>query len=52
VLPEDVSELGLDVLRHRIVLSYEALADDVTPDVIIAKVLDAVDAPDVALSGR
>ena len=42
VLPEDVSELGLDVLRHRIVLSYEALADDVTPDVIIAKVLDAV----------
>jgi MoxR-like ATPase len=52
VLPEDVSELALDVLRHRIVLSYEALADDVTPDAIIAKVLDAVDAPDVVLSGR
>jgi MoxR-like ATPase len=52
VLPEDVRELALDVLRHRIVLSFEALADDVTPDVIIAKVLDAVDAPDVVLSGR
>ena len=51
-LPEDVSELALDVLRHRIVLSYEALADDVTPDVIITKVLDAVAAPDVVLSGR
>jgi MoxR-like ATPase len=52
VLPEDVRELALDVLRHRIVLSYEALADDVTPDVIITKVLDAVEAPDVVLSGR
>jgi MoxR-like ATPase len=51
-LPDDVSELALDVLRHRIVLSYEALADDVTPDVIITKVLDAVAAPDVVLSGR
>jgi MoxR-like ATPase len=51
-LPEDVSELALDVLRHRIVLSYEALADDVSPDVIITKVLDAVAAPDVVLGGR
>jgi MoxR-like ATPase len=51
-LPEDVSELALDVLRHRIVLSYEALADDVSPDVIITKVLGAVAAPDVVLSGR
>jgi MoxR-like ATPase len=52
VLPEDVSELALDVLRHRIVLSYEALADDITADAIIAKVLDAVAAPEVVLSGR
>ena len=51
-LPGDVSELALDVLRHRIVLSYEALADDVTPDTIISKVLDTVAAPDVVLSGR
>ena len=52
VLPDDISELALDVLRHRIVLSYEALADDVTADAIITKVLDAVAAPEVVLSGR
>ena len=52
VLPDDVGELALDVLRHRIVLSYEALADDITADTIIAKVLDAVAAPEVVLSGR
>jgi MoxR-like ATPase len=52
VLPEDVREIALDVLRHRIVLSYEALADDVTSDAIITKVLDAVTEPDVVLSGR
>ena len=51
-LPEDVHELALDVLRHRVVLSYEALADDITADAIITKVLDAVPEPDVALSGR
>jgi MoxR-like ATPase len=52
VLPDDVAELALDVLRHRIVLSYEALADDISADLIITKVLDAVPAPEVALSGR
>ena len=52
MLPDDISELALDVLRHRIVLSYEALADDVTADAIITKVLDAVAAPEVVLSGR
>jgi MoxR-like ATPase len=52
VLPGDVGELALDVLRHRIVLSYEALSDDITADAIIAKVLEAVAAPEVVLSGR
>jgi MoxR-like ATPase len=52
VLPEDVSEIALDVLRHRVVLSYEALADEVTADTIITKVLGAVAAPEVVLSGR
>src|SRR6201996_2366124 len=47
VLPGDVRELALDVLRHRIVLSYEALADDVSPDAIITRVLGAVTEPDV-----
>ena len=52
VLPGDVGELALDVLRHRIVLSYEALADDITPDAIITRVLDTVAAPEIVLSGR
>ncbi|HEY2508983.1 MAG TPA: MoxR family ATPase [Streptosporangiaceae bacterium] len=52
VLPHDVSDLALDVLRHRIVLSYEALADDADADAIITRVLGAVPAPDVALRGH
>jgi MoxR-like ATPase len=52
VLPHDLSELVLDVLRHRIVLSYEALADDIDADAIITRVLRAVPAPDVALQDR
>jgi hypothetical protein len=34
------------------VLSYEALADDVTPDAIITRVLETVAAPEIVLSGR
>jgi MoxR-like ATPase len=52
VLPHDLSELALDVLRHRLVLSYEALADDVDADTIITGVLGAVRAPDVVLQKR
>jgi MoxR-like ATPase len=52
VLPYDVSELAVDVLRHRVVLSYEALADDVSADDIIARVLHAVPEPEVVLQGR
>ncbi len=51
-LPADVGELALDVLRHRIVLSYEALADNVSADALITQVLDAVAVPEVVLSGR
>ena len=52
VLPHDVDELALDVLRHRVVLSYEALADDVDADTIVTRVLGAVPAPEVALRNR
>jgi MoxR-like ATPase len=52
VLPHDLTELALDVLRHRIVLSYEALADDVDADTIIIRVLKAVRVPEVVLQGR
>ncbi|HLF71573.1 MAG TPA: MoxR family ATPase [Dehalococcoidia bacterium] len=45
VVPPDIAELAPDVMRHRLVLSYEALADRVTPDSIIERVLEAVAAP-------
>jgi len=47
-LAGDVTAVAADVLRHRLVLSYEALAEDVTPDDIIARVLQAIPAPEVA----
>ncbi len=46
VLPEDVADLVPDVMRHRIVLSYEALAEGLTPDQIIQKVMGRVARPD------
>jgi len=52
VLPYDVSDLAADVLRHRVVLSYEALADDVSADDIITRVQDAVPVPEVVLQSR
>jgi MoxR-like ATPase len=52
VLPYDVNDLALDVLRHRIVLSYEALADDVAADEIVSRVLEVVPEPEVVLQGR
>ncbi|GAA3453344.1 AAA family ATPase [Dactylosporangium matsuzakiense] len=45
VVPEDLHELAPDVLRHRLVLSYEALSDDVTADMVVARVLAAVNVP-------
>ena len=45
VLPSDVVELAPDVLRHRLILSYAALADGITPDTIIDRVLTLVPRP-------
>jgi MoxR-like ATPase len=42
VTPTDVRDLSLDVLRHRLVLSYDALADGVQPDELLHRVLEAV----------
>ena len=44
-LPEDLSDLVPDVLRHRLVLSYEALSDGLTADAVIAKIMAKVPAP-------
>jgi MoxR-like ATPase len=45
VLPEDVSDLAPDVLRHRLVLSYEALSDALAPDEIIQRIMRQIAAP-------
>ncbi len=45
VIPEDVRALAPDVLRHRVVLTFEAEAEDMDTDAVVAKVLDAVKAP-------
>ena len=52
VLPEDVADLVPDVLRHRLVLSYEALSDGQTADSLIARVMQSVALPEKPLETR
>jgi MoxR-like ATPase len=51
-LPEDLREIAPDVLRHRFVLSYRALADGVSADDVIERILAVVPAPELALRER
>ena len=51
-LAEDIQEIAHDVLRHRIVLAYEALADGVDADQIIDRIVAAVPVPELALRER
>jgi MoxR-like ATPase len=51
-LPEDMWALAPDVLRHRVVLSYEALGDNVTADDLVNQVLHAVPLPEVVLRSQ
>jgi MoxR-like ATPase len=51
-LPQDVIDLVPDVLRHRLVLSYEALSEGLTPEAIIAQILQAVPVPDKPLDSH
>ena len=45
VLPEDIKAVALNVLRHRLVLSYEAAADNITSDDIITRILNYIPLP-------
>lgn len=45
VIPEDVRAIAHDVLRHRIGLTYEAEASNITPDEIVSKILNKVEVP-------
>ncbi len=51
-LPEDVRDMALDVIRHRLVLSYEALADNVSSDELLDRILRAIPLPETSLHER
>ncbi|MPZ77775.1 MAG: AAA domain-containing protein [Deltaproteobacteria bacterium] len=52
VLPEDVMDLVPDVFRHRLVLTYEALAEAITPDQLIHRIMQHIPAPDKPLEAH
>jgi MoxR-like ATPase len=45
VTPEDVKAIGAEVLRHRLILSFEAEAESITSDELVSRVFDAVEVP-------
>ena len=45
VTPEDIKAIGPDVLRHRLILSFEAEAEAVTAEEVVQRVFDAVEVP-------
>jgi len=45
VTPEDVRSIVMDVLRHRIIVTYEAEAEDVTSEMLVQRILDAIEVP-------
>ena len=45
VTPEDIKAVGVDVLRHRVILTYEAEAEDVTSETVVRKLFEHVEVP-------
>lgn len=45
VTPEDVRAIGMDVLRHRIIMTYEAEAEELSPEDVVRKVLNKIEVP-------
>jgi MoxR-like ATPase len=45
VTPEDIKAVGMDVLRHRIILTYEAEAEEITTETVVSRIFDAVQVP-------
>ena len=45
VTPQDVKDVALDILRHRVILTYEAEAEETTSDDVVRKVLESVPVP-------
>ena len=45
VTPEDVRSIGMDVLRHRVLVTYEAEAEEITPEDVVRKILNKIEVP-------
>jgi MoxR-like ATPase len=45
VTPEDVRSIGMDVLRHRIIVTYEAEAEEVAAEDIVRKIINKIEVP-------
>ncbi|MFT7624329.1 MAG: MoxR-like ATPase [Myxococcota bacterium] len=45
VIPEDIKSVGVDVLRHRVILTYEAEAEEVSSEQVVQQIFEAVDIP-------
>ena len=45
VTPQDVKSIGMDVLRHRVIVTYEAEAEEITPEDVVQKIFDTVEVP-------
>ena len=45
VTPQDVKSIGMDVLRHRVIITYEAEAEDMTSETVIQQIFDEVEVP-------
>ena len=45
VTPEDIKSVGMDVLRHRVITTYEAEAENITSDDIVQRIFDSVEVP-------
>ena len=45
VTPEDVRSIGMDVLRHRVIVTYEAEAEEITAEEVVRKILNKIEVP-------
>ena len=45
VTPQDVKSIGMDVLRHRVIVTYEAEAEEITSEDVVQKIFDTVEVP-------
>ena len=45
ITPEDIRYIGFDILRHRVILTYEAEAEELTPDNVIQRLFEVIEVP-------